>query len=55
MNITYTFGGRLENNRFLTLNVFNERKIRKIHNVIGIIEGKTEPDRYIIIGKSLNF
>ena len=32
------------------MNVFNHRKISKIHNVIGMIEGAVEPDRYIIIG-----
>ncbi len=40
MNCTYTLGGFFNNNRTLTLNVFNERKISKIHNVIGMIEVK---------------
>jgi N-acetylated-alpha-linked acidic dipeptidase len=49
-NLTYTYGGKLANNRKLRLNVFNKRKIEKTYNVIGVIEGSIEPDRYIILG-----
>jgi hypothetical protein len=49
-NLTYTYGGKLSNNRKLKLNVFNKRKIEKTYNVIGVIEGSVEPDRYIILG-----
>jgi hypothetical protein len=50
LNVTYTFGGKLKNNRSLTLNVFNQRKIAKIWNVLGMIKGSQEPDRYVMIG-----
>lgn len=48
--MTYSFGGKLKDGKSLTLNVFNERKVSKIWNVIGMIEGSSEPDRYVIIG-----
>lgn len=32
------------------MNVNNERKLEKIYNVIGMLRGEVEPDRYIIIG-----
>ena len=50
LNVTYSFGGRLTQNRTITLNVYNQRKVAKIYNVLGVIKGRTEPDRYIIIG-----
>ena len=50
LNMTYIFGGKLKNNRSLSLNVFNERKIAKIWNVLGMIKGSQEPDRYVMIG-----
>lgn len=48
--MTYSFGGKLKDGKSLTLNVFNQRKVSRIWNVIGMIEGSTEPDRYVIIG-----
>ena len=42
-NITYTYGGKLKDSQYLTLNVFNKRDIRKTYNVMGIIEGSIEP------------
>ena len=50
LNTSYTFGGFLESNQTLTLNVYNKRSVRAIHNVMGVIKGSTEPDRYVIIG-----
>jgi len=49
-NITYTYGGKLDNDRLLRLNVYNSRRVEKTYNVIGIIEGSMEPDRYVMIG-----
>lgn len=50
LNVTYSFGGKLKSNKSITLNVYNQRKISKVWNVLGMIEGYTEPDRYVIIG-----
>lgn len=50
LTMTYSFGGKLKDSKSLTLNVFNQRKVSKIWNVIGMIEGSSEPDRYVIIG-----
>lgn len=50
LNTTYSLGGKLKNNRFLVLNVYNQRKISKVYNVIGMIRGSVEPDRYVLIG-----
>ncbi len=41
-NLTYTYGGKLKNGQKLALNVFNQRRIEKNHNVIGIIKGSVE-------------
>jgi hypothetical protein len=50
LNATYVFGGVLKNGKFLTLNVLNQRKKRKIYNVMSMIRGSIEPDRYVMIG-----
>lgn len=50
LNVTYSFGGKLKNKKSITLNVYNQRKISKVWNVLGMIEGYAEPDRYVIIG-----
>ena len=50
LNVNYSFGGKLKEDKSLTLNVFNQRRILKIWDVVGMIEGSTEPDRYVIIG-----
>lgn len=43
LNMTYSYGGRLNGNKKITLNVFNERKRKKTYNVMGFIEGSDEP------------
>lgn len=48
--ITYKYGGKLINDQSLTVNVYNYRDKRTTYNVVGVIEGETEPDRYVIIG-----
>ncbi|CAF0930021.1 unnamed protein product [Brachionus calyciflorus] len=50
LNMSYTYGGKLKDNRLITLNVFNQRERRKTYNVMGFIEGTDEPDRYVMIG-----
>ena len=37
-------------NRTITVNVYNKKEIRKIYNVMGIIKGSVEPDRYVMVG-----
>ncbi|RNA10101.1 N-acetylated-alpha-linked acidic dipeptidase 2 isoform X2, partial [Brachionus plicatilis] len=32
------------------MSVFSEKKIKKIHNVISVIRGEIEPDRYVMVG-----
>ena len=49
-NVSYGFGGFLKYKRTLKLNVFNSKKIARIHNVLASIKGYLEPDRYVIIG-----
>lgn len=49
-NITYHIGPAMKNDIKVRVSV-NNRLIRKtIHNVIGRIYGRLEPDRYVIIG-----
>ncbi len=43
LNMTYTYGGKLDGGRLLTLNVFNQRRIEKTYNVMGLIKGSVEP------------
>lgn len=49
-NLTYTYGGKLKDGKKIRLNVYNERKVKKTYNVVGVIKGEIEPDRYILIG-----
>ena len=30
--------------------MYNQRRVAKIHDVVGIIEGSVEPDRYVMVG-----
>ncbi|UJR30769.1 hypothetical protein I4U23_018289 [Adineta vaga] len=48
--ITYVYGGLLSNERIIQISSYNSLQIRRIHNVIGIIPGHIEPDRYVLIG-----
>ena len=50
LNARYSFGGALKDNKTITLNVFNQQNVSEIHNVLGVISGSSEPDRYVIIG-----
>lgn len=50
MDVTYTYGGPLVNSKSLVINVFNEKRVKKTYNVIGMIKGVTEPDQYVLMG-----
>lgn len=49
LNMSYTYGGKLKDNKLITLNVFNQREIRKTYNVMGFIEGSDEPGKFFFI------
>ena len=42
-NLTYTYGGKLRDGNKLVLNVFNQNRIEKTWNVMGLIKGEIEP------------
>ncbi|XP_063112343.1 N-acetylated-alpha-linked acidic dipeptidase 2 isoform X2 [Cavia porcellus] len=53
LNVTYNIGpGFTGSNSFrkVKMHVHNINKITRIYNVIGIIRGSEEPDRYVIVG-----
>ncbi|XP_013385897.1 N-acetylated-alpha-linked acidic dipeptidase 2 [Lingula anatina] len=41
---------KLKNSQKLNLTTFNEEVVKMIKNVLGVIVGREEPDRYVIIG-----
>ncbi|CAH1796377.1 unnamed protein product [Owenia fusiformis] len=50
INTTYRLGPKMVNNRVVRLVSRNTRETRTTHNVIGIIRGCIEPDRYVMVG-----
>ncbi|XP_019647745.1 PREDICTED: N-acetylated-alpha-linked acidic dipeptidase 2-like [Branchiostoma belcheri] len=53
LNITYRLGPGLQASgraRKVRLTVNVNRDVRPIHNVIGVIRGRLEPDRYVLLG-----
>ncbi|KAK7115718.1 N-acetylated-alpha-linked acidic dipeptidase 2-like [Littorina saxatilis] len=52
LNFTYRIGpGFLDqNNSTVRVIVNNNNEVRPVHNVIGYIKGKEEPDRYVLLG-----
>ncbi|CAH1782233.1 unnamed protein product [Owenia fusiformis] len=50
MNTTYRLGSRMVNNRRVKIVSKNTRETRTTYNVIGIIRGSIEPDRYVMVG-----
>ncbi|XP_007936242.1 N-acetylated-alpha-linked acidic dipeptidase 2 [Orycteropus afer afer] len=53
LNVNYNIGPGFTGNdsfRKIRMHVHNTNKITKIYNVIGIIRGSVEPDRYVILG-----
>nr|XP_020453842.1 N-acetylated-alpha-linked acidic dipeptidase-like protein isoform X2 [Monopterus albus] len=55
-NCTYNFGGpgfkqtSVFNNSDVKLDIFNYEKLKNSSNVMGVIRGSVEPDRYVIYG-----
>ena len=50
LGIQYNLGGVVNSNKKVHLEVNNELALTKIQNIVGIIRGDVEPDRYVIIG-----
>ena len=50
LNITYLIGGGFVNGGQLEIEVHNELKEKYSSNVIGVIYGSEEPDRYVMLG-----
>ncbi|PIK40106.1 hypothetical protein BSL78_23044, partial [Apostichopus japonicus] len=51
MNVTYRYGpGFVNSTEKVRLSVYNKNEVRKVYNIIGTIYGRSEPDRYILIG-----
>ncbi|XP_022097951.1 N-acetylated-alpha-linked acidic dipeptidase 2-like [Acanthaster planci] len=48
--LTYRLGPTLKNNRKAKLEVYNQNERRTVYNVIGMLRGSIEPDRYVILG-----
>ncbi|CAF1392354.1 unnamed protein product [Rotaria sordida] len=49
-NVTYRYGGELRNASTIEVKTYNRLERKDIYNVIGIMKGEIEPDRYIAIG-----
>ncbi|CAF4049820.1 unnamed protein product, partial [Rotaria magnacalcarata] len=49
-NVTYRYGGELLNTSSIEVKSFNRLERKDTYNVIGIMKGEIEPDRYIVIG-----
>ena len=50
LNITYRIGGSFLNNGRIEIEVNNELQEKYSSNVIGVIYGSEEPDRYVMLG-----
>ncbi|XP_064600479.1 N-acetylated-alpha-linked acidic dipeptidase 2-like [Liolophura sinensis] len=50
LNLTYRLGGVKTPKSFVRLRVTTRNERRTVYNVVGIIRGWEEPDRYVIIG-----
>ncbi|XP_067680231.1 N-acetylated-alpha-linked acidic dipeptidase 2-like [Haliotis asinina] len=51
LNITYRLGPGLEKTGWkIQMNISTTNEIKTAYNVIGIIKGLTEPDRYVLVG-----
>ncbi|CAF3456666.1 unnamed protein product [Rotaria socialis] len=49
-NVVYRYGGELLNTSSIEVKSFNRLERKDTYNVIGIMKGEIEPDRYIVIG-----
>ncbi|CAG2102362.1 unnamed protein product [Medioppia subpectinata] len=50
LNITYSLGPGYIDNSYIELEVNTYVKETAIHNIIGVITGCTEPDRFVLVG-----
>jgi len=50
LNVSYNFGPGYQNGKKVQLVVTNHLEERTIYNVIGVINGEIEPDRYVMLG-----
>ena len=50
LNLTYYIGGEFANQESLQINVNNNMEEKVSSNVIGVIYGSVEPDRYVMFG-----
>ncbi|XP_046364744.2 N-acetylated-alpha-linked acidic dipeptidase 2-like [Haliotis rufescens] len=51
LNITYRLGGALQKTGWkMQIKISTKNEIKTAYNVIGIIKGSTEPDRYVMVG-----
>ncbi|CAF1229294.1 unnamed protein product [Rotaria sordida] len=49
-NVTYCYGGELYNGSTIEVKTYNRLQRKDTYDVIGIMEGDIEPDRYIVMG-----
>ncbi|XP_071549932.1 N-acetylated-alpha-linked acidic dipeptidase 2-like isoform X2 [Panulirus ornatus] len=50
LNFTYKLGPGLSNGSKLELQVTNVHTVQSVENVVGILEGAEEPDRFVFVG-----
>ncbi|XP_061183780.1 N-acetylated-alpha-linked acidic dipeptidase 2-like [Saccostrea echinata] len=51
LNITYKYGGQLGNSGWrIRIRISTKNSKRRTYNVFGIIRGRIEPDRYVLLG-----
>ncbi|XP_038074787.1 N-acetylated-alpha-linked acidic dipeptidase 2-like [Patiria miniata] len=48
--LTYRLGPTLKDAKKVKLEVYNRNERRTVYNVIGMVRGSIEPDRYVIVG-----
>ncbi|CAF3577525.1 unnamed protein product [Rotaria sordida] len=49
-NVTYRYGGELRNASTIEVKTYNQLERKDTYNVVGIMKGEIEPDRYVVIG-----
>ncbi|CAF0939456.1 unnamed protein product [Rotaria sordida] len=49
-NVTYRYGGELRNASTIEVKTHNRLERKDTYNVVGIMKGEIEPDRYVVIG-----
>ncbi|CAF4432454.1 unnamed protein product, partial [Adineta steineri] len=49
-NVVYRYGGILRDSAKIEVRTYNRLERKDTYNVIGILKGEIEPDRYIVFG-----